>query len=621
MNDKNEDQIFEELLKYLKQERGFNFTAYKRSNLKRRISKQMELRQINNFSDYLDYLQVHAEEFTALFNTILINVTSFFRDKSTWDFLQKQILTNIINERSASNPIRIWTAGCSTGEEAYTLVMILTELLGNEKVRNQVKLYATDVDEDALNVARRAFYSSQSLESLPEGFQEKYFEKTEGGYLFRSDLRRVVIFGRHDLVSDAPISHLDLLTCRNTLMYFNAETQEGILNRFHFSLNKTGLLLLGRAEMIVNRTNQFTAINVEHHLFSKIEHNYSYACFLNSTNRTTEKNNQYLINISRLLKFTFDEISIAQIIVDRKGNLVLLNRAAQSMFALTHQDIGRPLKDLEISYRPLELRSRIEQVSSSYQPIKVNNVIHTLPNGNVQNLDVQITPLLDKELLGICISITDISGYYHLQNEFKRANRELEIVTENMQSTNEELETTNEELQSANEELETTNEELQSTNEELETINEELQSTNDELQAINNQLRESTKDLNHVNSFLNAILASLNAGVAVVDSQFNILSWNTKSEDLWGLRQDEIKGKNLFSLDIGLPIEQLRGPILDCIADKTQSQRIILDAINRKGQSIQCEIIFNQLVDPNQVCQGVIIIIKESADEPRSIQF
>ncbi len=615
MNQNQSDENFEELLDFLKTNRGFDFTGYKRSNLKRRVLKQMSSRAVETFSHYLDYLKIHPEEFSFLFNTILINVTSFFRDPDTWDFVQSDVLPKIIQAKAPNQNLRIWIAGCATGEEPYSLVMILAELLGLEELRNRVKIYATDIDEDALNKALCGIYEQKALDSLAENLQEKYFQQqhSENRYTFCSELRRVVIFGRHNLLSDPPISRLDLLICRNTLMYFNSSTQQDILKKFYFGLNNNGILVLGRAEMILNKNNLFVPFDVTHHLFSKNEPTNPLNRNLSSIIKESAQNNQYLLDVFRLMKISLDQLSSALIILDSKNNLLLINKLAQSMFGLNLNNIGQPLKDLEISYRPLELRSLIEQVSNTGYPLKINKISHNLPDGTLCYLDVQISSIKETELLGTSISFGDMSAYYLLQSELESTKRDLHQVSENLQSSHEELETTNEELQSTNEELETTNEELQSTNEELETINEELKSTNDELQSINNVLRINSKELDQSNLFLNSILSSLKIGVIVIDLQFTIMIWSKKAEDLWGLKLEEVKSKSLFSLDIGLPIERLREPILNCLNQSDQTGQIILESINRRGQSILCDVSLNCLIGKDKENIGIIILMK---DEP-----
>jgi len=268
-NDK--DPKFEMLLEYLKRTRGFDFTAYKRSSLMRRVCRRMQLVGLEDFSDYVDYLEVHPDEFTLLFNTILINVTAFWRDAPAWQYLYEEIIPKIGQSNGGDGQIRVWSAGCSSGEEAYTLAMALAESLGLEAFSRRIKIYATDADEDALTQARQGSYSARDLLPLPAEMRDKYFEPNGERFLFRSDLRRSLIFGRHDLVQDAPISRLGLLVCRNTLMYFNAQIQDKILARFHFALKDTGFLFLGKAEMLLARTGLFEPLDLRHRVFFKAE--------------------------------------------------------------------------------------------------------------------------------------------------------------------------------------------------------------------------------------------------------------------------------------------------------------------------------------------------------------
>src|SRR3954468_20754366 len=264
------DPDFEALLQFLRDSRGFDFTGYKRSSLMRRVDRRMQQGSITSYADYLDHLQLHQDEFTSLFNTILINVTGFFRDPDAWTQLSEDALPAMLAARNPSGPVRVWSAGCASGEEAYTAAIVLAELLGPEQFRQRVKIYATDVDEDALTNARHASYTEQDLKQVPEDLRGRYFEVQNQRYGFRSDLRRSVIFGRNDLVQDAPISRVDLLVCRNVLMYFNAETQAKIVGRFHYGLADRGVLFLGRAETLLTHAASFEPVDLKHRISTKV---------------------------------------------------------------------------------------------------------------------------------------------------------------------------------------------------------------------------------------------------------------------------------------------------------------------------------------------------------------
>jgi len=612
-DDAKSTQELEALLEYLKHHRGFDFTGYKRSSLRRRVGKRMQFLRLERYSDYLDYLEVHPEEFIELFNTILINVTGFFRDASAWDYLATDVLPLLIAEKKSQDPIRVWSAGCASGEEAYTLAMMLGEALGLENFRRRVKIYATDVDEEALMQARHASYSAKDLSPIPEALRSKYFESSGQRYAFRPDLRRVVIFGRHDLVQDAPISRLDLLVCRNTLMYFNAETQARILARFHFAMNDTGFIFLGKAEMLLTRANLFTPVHLKNRIFSKVPRPTLRDRLLVAAQAGSMDVGNHLMSHIRLRDAAIDTVPVAQVVLDLQRHLFLSNQAARTTFGILPHDVGRPFYDLDLSYRPVELRSRVEQVYTDRQTQQLSNIERPLPDGTVQCLDVHLVPLCDTDgtLLGMSVIFYDVTPHRRLQVELEKSRQELETAYEELQSTNEELETTNEELQSTVEELETTNEELQSTNEELETMNEELQSGNEELQTINDELRERTDELNRAKSFLESILSSLYVAAVVVDPSFNILMWNSEAADLWGLREDEVQGQSILSLDIGLPVDQLRTPVRDVLHGRTEFQEIVLEATNRRGRAIQCRITCTPLLGEGKTIRGVILLIEE----------
>ena len=606
------DESFEKLLQFLRQSRGFDFTGYKRSTLMRRVKHRMDQIGISNYPEYHEYLKQHHEEFAFLFNTILINVTGFFRDPPAWEYVSAEVLPRIIAARGADEPIRVWSAGCASGEEAYTVAMVLVEALGMNQYRERVKVYATDVDDDALRKARQGTFVEKDLEEVPAGLREKYFEANGGRYLFRGDLRRTIIFGRHDLLQDAPISRIDLLVCRNTLMYFEAETQGKILARLHYALDDAGFLFVGKAEMLLSRDSIFAPLDLKCRVFTKVG-----KLLPRERMEPPPIDLQALSNPQiRLRESAFDTALVAQIVVDPSGYLVMANASARLLFGLVAADVGRPIQDLEVSYRPLELRSRLDQVLRERKPLEVLQVERHLPSGATQVLDVNVASLVDPEgdLLGVSVAFTDVSNYHQVQAQLERSKQELETASEELQSTNEELETTNEELQSTVEELETTNEELQSSNEELETMNEELESTNSELQAINAELQQRSLQLDQVNRFMESILTGLRSGVVVVDSDLRVQLWNQRAEDLWGVRRAEVLGQSLLTLDIGLPVADLAVPIRDCLAGKDGSSReVVLDATNRRGKSIRCRVVCTPLMGPMGPPEGVILLMEEAA--------
>jgi len=583
------DAAFEALLEFLKTARGFDFTGYKRASLERRVRRRMEQVECLSFADYLDYLEVHPDEYEQLFNTILINVTEFFRDPPAWDHLRNASLPALLERRPAHQPIRIWSAGCATGQEAYTIAMVMAELLGAEAYRDRVKIYGTDVDDEALAVARHGTYSPREMESVPPALRERYFERQEQNLAFRKELRRTLIFGRNNLVADAPISRLDVLLCRNTLMYFTAETQSRILRHFHFALRDDGVLMLGRSEMMMSQREFFGADELTKRVF----HKRPPASLEARLGRMVEAEPARVVlgeEDTGAREAALDAGPHPQLIVAATGTLVFANQSARALFRLSDDAIGRPVTDLSVGRDPVDLRASLQQALRERTPVSLGEASFMPADGAARHLSVTVVPLLrDDAPAGVLVSFDDVTRYATLQGELDRSRRDLEAAYEELESTIDELETTNEELQSANEELQTTNEELQSSNEEFETMNEELQSTNEELETINDELRDRTAELNRVNEFLEVILTSLGVAVAVVDGTGRVQVWNRGAEDLWGLRQEEAIDRHFMGLDIGLEPHRLATE-LRAVINGGERRTTTLEAVNRRGRTIRCTV-------------------------------
>jgi two-component system, chemotaxis family, CheB/CheR fusion protein len=590
---RDEDPDLERLLCFIRDSRGFDFTGYKRSSLGRRIRKRMHDVGVDDYADYQDRLESSGEEFGHLFDTILINVTSFFRDADAWAHVRGDVIPDLLANIETGAEVRVWSAGCSSGEEAYSLAIAFAEAMGVDECARRVKIYGTDVDDDALRTARSGVYRPEALESLDESLHRKYFEPSGDTFAFRSDLRRRVIFGRHDITTDAPISRLDLLVCRNTLMYFNVETQNQVIDRFHFALRDSGYLFLGKAEMLLSDGERFEAADIRHRTF----HRRPGGAWADSrsTGRAPIRSGYGRRSPGRgraLDGLAFYAAPFAMMTVDQDGVVDGLNGQARTLFGLSPHDVGRSLRELEMSHRPVDLHAMIKRVYGERRSVRVSGVERSLGPEDVQYLDVHVQPLWsgDGVAIGVVIVFVDRTVANRLQREVKRQREELETAYEELQSTNEELETTNEELQSSIEELETTNEELQSTNEELETTNEELQSGNEELETMNDELRERTAELDEARGFLEGVLSSVAAAVVVLDAELVVRSWNRGAIELWGLRSEEVHGRSFFSLDFGLPTEAVRGIVQQCRETGRRAGPIDVKAVNRIGRMIVCSV-------------------------------
>ncbi|MGW0802281.1 CheR family methyltransferase [Nonomuraea sp. NPDC002799] len=616
-----DEREFENLLLLLKETRGFDFTGYKRNTLVRRIARRLEALKLQDYGEYRDFLELEPEEFTRLFDSLLINVTSFFRDATAWQRLRELVIPALLGQKSPDQSIRVWSAGCATGEETYSVAMILAHELGADEFRERVKIYGTDLDDKSLQVARAGVYPTKTLSGVPFDFRETYFEPFEGGFTFRRDLRRQLIFGRNDLTQDAPISRVDLLVARNTLMYFNTEMQLNVIRRFHFALSDLGFLFLGKAEMLLNHNDKFEPMDLRMRLFRKLRstnHN------KRAARSVADTAPDLAVRLPMLASVALTSGPVAQIVIDDDGNLALANSKAEALFNLSPRDIGRPFQDLEISYRPVELRSVIEQARNDLRSIEVQEVVwHRIGLSESGVFDISVIPLLvSGDVIGTGIHFHDVTRYRRLRDELTQANRQLEQAYEELQSLNEELETTNEELQSTNEELETTNEELQSTNEELETMNEELQSTNDELQQINETLMTRTIELDEVNRFVSSVIRSLGDTVVVLDNELRVTVWGPGAEELWGVRADEAVGARLADLDIGLPLDELTPHLHSALTDDSrrldQVPRTVVDAVNRRGRPTPLTVQLAHLRMDDDTVQGLIMVLNiVNPDAPR----
>src|SRR3954453_16309266 len=370
--------------------------------------------------------------------------------------------------------------------------MLLAEQMGRPAFLARTKIYATDVDEEALEEARQGTYTTDQMKGVPEDLAEKYFTTNSGGqHVFDRELRRTVVFGRHDLVQDAPISKIDLLSCRNTLMYFNADVQAQILSNFRFALLPTGFLLLGKAEMLFTRVRSFAPVDLKRRVFVPTSEGPTdgfppapRAMDPGDPEETAQR------------AAAFEVSPVPQVLVTLDGRLAEANEEARALLRIARADVGQSIGDLEIAYRPIELRSRLDEAERLRAPVVVTGGGWSSPSGDPIKLDVRVMPVFARAgtLLGLSVIFQDVTRFIELE----------------------------EELQASHHELETTNEELQSTNEELETVNEES--------------RQRSNELSGVNEFLASVLASIHGGLVVVDRDLRVDVWNDHAEDLWGMR-------------------------------------------------------------------------------------
>jgi two-component system, chemotaxis family, CheB/CheR fusion protein len=607
-----DEPAFENLIRYIQESRGVDFRGYKRTSLRRRISLRMEQLKIDTFAHYHSFLEAHPQEFIDLLNTVLINVTSFFRDQDAWEALKTSVLPKLVDPSRGRDQLRIWSVGCATGEEPYSLAMLLCEVLGSADYGRRVKIYATDLDEAALNAARHASYLPRDVEGVAEPLLHKYFERTNNHYLVSRELRKAVIFGRHNIVHDAPISRIDLLVCRNLLIYLETETQNLVLPRLHYALVDDGCLFLGKAETQLARSKLFTPIDMKHRLFRKVPQEWRRTATGGVLMNTDPPRDTDRSMHTRLLDAIVDNSSSAYLAIDDDDVLMFASAGARRMLEVGESDVGRPFQDLSVSYRPVELRSQIDEVRRQLRPIRIEHQDYHRPPAEPIRVTIDVTPLIarDGRQFAILLTFADTTRTFTLQQELEAAQESLETTIEELQSANEELETTNEELQSTNEELETTNEELQSTNEELETTNEELRSANEELESTNEDARRHSDEFGDYRHHVDAIMRGLDSGVVVVGADLKVHSWNRWSENAWGFREEEVIGHPFVELEIGLPVQRLDTALRQAVNEGTISEAI-LDAIDRRGRSLKCRVRVAPLMHDDRSIHGALIVMED----------
>ncbi|MBV9385367.1 MAG: chemotaxis protein CheR [Chroococcidiopsidaceae cyanobacterium CP_BM_ER_R8_30] len=395
---------FEALLDYLKHKRGCDLTGYKRSTLMRRFRHRMQTIQMDTYQNYLRYLQGHPEECHALLDDVLINFTSFFRECDAWAYLATIIIPKIVANKQPDERIRVWSAGCATGQEIYSLLLLLAEALGIEFCLERVQCYATDADEAALQQARQGTYSTLEITGIPPNLLEKYFEQTEQGYVFHRKLRRTIFFGQHNLTQDAPISQVDLLICRNVLMYFDKEAQTSILARLHFALKNTGFLFLGQAEMLTYHREIFTPVHLKHRIYAKGA-NLALEELLSITPRSSQKQSTELLTTqSQFWQTAFETSPVAQLAVGLNGDLIGANKQAILLFGLTPNDRNRAFQELEPG-KLLGFHDLITKFDHYCRPVILKNIKWSTSQ-STRYFNIAIAPVFnfEKQLLGIILT-------------------------------------------------------------------------------------------------------------------------------------------------------------------------------------------------------------------------
>ena len=540
----DEDPL-QELLGQVSEQTNIDFQNYKSSTIMRRIGRRMAVTHNSTIREYVDYLRARPDEVRVLVKAFLINVTGFFRDPEAFDFIKKGLMPILIEQgRKNDKSLRMWSAGCATGEEAYSLALLVADELGPEFPEWNVKIFATDLAAEAIDFARRGYYPANVLKDLPNDYQIRFFERVDGGYRVSKVLRQVVIFGNQDISRGVPFPRIDLVSCRNLLIYLQPELQQSVLDLFAYSLHHThGYLFLGKAETTRPTKAVFELVNKKWKIYRCLSGplilpapNGPFATgHFGTTVRdprqgrltssvaaktlTRTQPDIDLVHLRRLNETMLRHVSVALVTVDRAYRILTINATARRLLGIRDLAYDQDFLHTVQGIHYQKIRNAIdtafqERTTTTLPELELNHA--TENSGRFLSLIVSNMAIEEGAPELAIISATDVTeqvqlkkrleAIQHEQGElvdqlseankrFTTMNKELEDANEELQATNEELMLTQEELQAANEEFEATNEELQATNEELETNNEELQATNEELQTTNDELSARTFEL------------------------------------------------------------------------------------------------------------------------------
>ena len=596
------DRLITEIFRMLKNFSKVDFVDYKTATIQRRILRRMNINQISDLGDYVKLLRHNPDEVEALYRDVLINVTSFFRNPDVFESLRQVVYPKILGERSASEPVRVWVPGCSSGEETYSHAISLVEMLSEMRLEIPIQIFGTDLSDGAIQRARSGFYKESIAKEVSEVRLRRFFHKAPGGYQISKSIRDMCVFARQNVLSDPPFSRMDLISCRNVLIYLSPVLQKKVIPIFHYALKPHGFLLVGNTEGLLGAGAEiFDLVERKSKIYQKK------AVPSPVTFGLAVGTHEHLDRIQKKPQVPpkDDEQPKTPIDVQREADRLLLTKYVPSAVVVTDnleilQSRGRTSRFLELPTgkaslnllkmaRPgllFELRALIEKARQNSIPVSKDNV--TVEDGNSRfSVNVEVIPfrapardqrhflVLFEEIAGAkaaepklssrqaAIDLSDSKDVQiaQLKQELAGTKEYLQSIIEGQEATNEELQSANEEIQSGNEELQSTNEELQTSKEELESANEELNTVNEEIQHRNQQLAQLSNDL--INLLNSATIPIIMLGI-----DLHIRRFTPEAERVFGFGSNDV-GKTLTHLPLNLDLPRLERWMLDVMRDVT----------------------------------------------------
>lgn len=589
------DEDLKGILHLLKKSTGVDFGHYKMKTIKRRILRRMLLYKIRTLQEYAQYLREHATEINTLYQDFLINVTSFFRDPDAMEYLKKSLLPGILNSKQLNEPVRIWVPACSSGEEAYSLAMVIMEILDDRSSATSIQIFATDLSETAIARARLGLYSKHQLAEVSPKRLQRFFSKVDGSYRIIKPIRDICVFAPHNVFKDPPFSRLDFISCCNLMIYLDVVLQKKILATFHYALNPNGYLMLGKSETVGAATPLFTQVEKKYKIYARKKDGVSRAMFdmqfrspeTKRSERSVTRNLPHKgTDNSQSLERMVDDVLLASyipacVVVNQDLEILQFRGSAGSFLEPSPGKASLNLLKMAKQGLAFELRSAVIKSVKSGMPVKKQG-LEMKHNGYIKSVSIEVAPLKQdgEERLFLVIFqqeneylLPDKKSAFSKDKMVKQLQEELNTVKDDMRAIIEEQEASNEELQSANEEIVSGNEELQSINEELETSKEELESSNEELMTINTELQVRNEQLAEAYDYAEAVFTTLREGVLVLDQDLRVRSANRSFYRIFRVNENDVEGMLVYELgNRQWDIPRLRQLLEEVIPNNTEFQ-------------------------------------------------